>query len=71
MGTSANGTASLLDALSQDLEQVTESKDSCESGLLLEAFQMFTQASSSLETAFHQLQARTRRLSEELAAKNR
>jgi signal transduction histidine kinase len=71
MGMSANGTASLLDALSQDLEPVPESKDSHEAGLLLEAFQMFTQASSSLETAFHQLQARTRRLSEELAAKNR
>ncbi len=42
-----------------------------EARLLLEAFEMFTQASSSLETAFQQLQARAQRLSEQLAAKNR
>ncbi len=45
--------------------------DSMEARLLLEAFQTFTQASSSLETAFEQLKARARRLSEELEAKNR
>ncbi len=39
--------------------------------LLLEAFETFTQASSSLESAFQQLRERARRLSEELAAKNR
>jgi PAS domain S-box-containing protein len=39
-------------------------------GLLLQAFEMFTQASSSLEAAFQQLQARAQRLSEELETKN-
>jgi PAS domain S-box-containing protein len=38
--------------------------------LLLQAFEMFTQASSSLETAFQQLQEHARNLSEELEAKN-
>jgi len=42
-----------------------------ETRLLLDAFETFTQASSSLESAYQQLQLRTRRLSEELAAKNR
>ena len=46
-------------------------RESLESTLLLEAFQSFTQASSSLESAFQRLQERTRRLSHELAAKNR
>jgi len=39
--------------------------------LLLEAFEVFTQASISLESAFQQLQERARRLSEELERKNR
>ncbi len=38
--------------------------------LLLQAFEMFTQASSSLESAFSQLQARVDRLTRELEAKN-
>ncbi len=42
-----------------------------EAHLLLEAFQTFTQASSSLESAFQQLQEHAQRLSEELEAKNR
>jgi len=42
-----------------------------EAHLLLEAFQTFTQASSSLESAFQQLQEHARKLSEELEAKNR
>ncbi len=42
-----------------------------EARLLREAFEVFAQASSSLETAFHQLQERARRLSEELEQKNR
>ena len=41
-----------------------------ETGLLIEAFEMFTRASSSLETAYSQLQAKAQRLTEELAAKN-
>jgi signal transduction histidine kinase len=41
-----------------------------ETKLLLEAFEMFTQASSSLESAFSQLQERVHRLTEELEAKN-
>jgi signal transduction histidine kinase len=48
-----------------------ESRESGEAHLLLQAFQMFTRASSSLESAFQQLQARAQRLSEELEAKNR
>ncbi len=42
-----------------------------EAHLLLEAFQTFTKASGSLESAFQQLQARAQRLSEELEARNR
>jgi len=42
-----------------------------EANLLLEAFQTFTKASDSLESAFQQLQARAQRLSEELEARNR
>jgi PAS domain S-box-containing protein len=38
--------------------------------LLLQAFEIFTQASSSLESAFGQLQERVRKLTEELEAKN-
>jgi PAS domain S-box-containing protein len=45
-------------------------KNQGEKGLLLQAFEMFTQASSSLESAFSQLQARVQRLTEELEAKN-
>ncbi len=46
-------------------------RDSAEAGLLLQAFEMFTRASGSLETAFQQLQARAQRLSDELEMKNR
>lgn len=42
-----------------------------EAKLLLDAFQSFTSASSSLEAAFRRLEARTRELSTELAEKNR
>jgi two-component system sensor histidine kinase FlrB len=45
-------------------------RDAGETKLLLQAFEMFTQASSSLESAFNQLQARVQRLTEELEAKN-
>jgi len=41
-----------------------------ETGLLIEAFEMFTKASNSLETAYSQLQAKAQRLTEELEAKN-
>jgi signal transduction histidine kinase len=41
-----------------------------ETGLLIEAFEMFTKASSSLETAYSQLQAKAQKLTEELEAKN-
>lgn len=47
-----------------------EKREPGETRLLLEAFEMFTQASSSLESAFSQLQARAQRLTEELEAKN-
>jgi PAS domain S-box-containing protein len=45
-------------------------RETGETKLLLQAFEMFTQASSSLESAFSQLQARVQRLTEELEAKN-
>jgi PAS domain S-box-containing protein len=41
-----------------------------EARLLLEAFEVFTQASNSLESAFQQLQERAHKLSEELERKN-
>jgi len=71
MATSSNATVGQMDPLSINLNMLRQNKDAGEAGLLLEAFQMFTQASSSLESAFQQLQDRTRRLSDELAAKNR
>ena len=45
-------------------------KEQGEKRLLLQAFDMFTQASSSLESAFSQLQARVQRLTEELETKH-
>jgi PAS domain S-box-containing protein len=45
-------------------------RESGERNLLLQAFEIFTQASSSLESAFSQLQERAQRLTEELEAKN-
>jgi signal transduction histidine kinase len=48
----------------------SECREDGEKILLMKAFQMFTQASSSLETAFTQLQEKARRLTEELEAKN-
>jgi signal transduction histidine kinase len=47
-----------------------EKGESGETKLLLQAFEMFTHASSSLESAFSQLQAHAQRLTEELEAKN-
>jgi nitrogen fixation/metabolism regulation signal transduction histidine kinase len=47
-----------------------EKKQQGEKDLLLQAFEMFTNASSSLESAFSQLQARVKRLTEELETKN-
>jgi len=44
--------------------------ETSEKGLLLRAFEIFTQASSSLESAFSQLRARAQQLTEELEAKN-
>ena len=46
-------------------------RPSGETGLLIEAFRTFTLASNSLELTFGQLQARVRRLTEELETKNR
>jgi PAS domain S-box-containing protein len=48
-----------------------ETDDGKESNLLLQAFEMFTQASSSLESVFQNLQLKADRLSRELEAKNR
>jgi signal transduction histidine kinase len=50
--------------------QIQEHSGAGETGLLLQAFEMFTQASNSLESAFGQLQLQVQRLTEELEAKN-
>jgi PAS domain S-box-containing protein len=49
---------------------VQGNREAGETRLLMEAFEMFTQASSSLEVAFSQLQAKAQRLTDELEAKN-
>jgi PAS domain S-box-containing protein len=59
---------SVTPALDSPLAHV--SRESGDSKLLLQAFEMFTQASSSLESAFDRLQTRVQRLTEELEAKN-
>lgn len=69
MATSPNGNVFQFDKRS--LEAMQQAKDSGAARLLLEAFETFTQASNSLEIAFQKLQVRTRKLSQELAAKNR
>ena len=56
--------------LAPDTEFVAASGNMGETRLLLEAFETFTLASNSLESAFQQLQQHARRLSEELEAKN-
>ena len=55
--------------MAAELEKM-DIQDSAETRLLLKAFETFTHASSSLESAFSQLQAHARRLTEELEAKN-
>jgi signal transduction histidine kinase len=45
-------------------------REAGETTLLMEAFEIFTQASSSLESSFVNLQAKVQRLTEELEAKN-
>ncbi len=71
MAASPNGTICRLDTQSTSPETARENGGAGKAHLLLEAFQTFTQASNSLETAFQRLQARTLRLSQELSAKNR
>ncbi len=53
------------------MEVMPNADRAAEARQLIDAFQIFTEASSSLEIAFQQLQNRARRLSEELTAKNR
>lgn len=71
MASTADGAVCGMDSLEINAAMIQGGRGAGEARLLLEAFEMFTQASSSLETAFRQLQARAQRLSEELAAKNR
>ena len=52
-------------------EYPENAQSSGETGLLIEAFRTFTLASNSLESTFGQLQARVRKLTEELEVKNR
>jgi len=60
----------------EEMEKVHEKAEKvdihnpAETWLLLKAFETFTHASSSLESAFSQLKAHARRLTEELEAKN-
>ena len=49
---------------------VPQKPEAGEAGLLLKAFEIFTQASNSLEVAFSQLQGRVHRLTQELESKN-
>jgi signal transduction histidine kinase len=51
-------------------ELVVDSQQTGEASLLLEAFEVFTQASSSLESSFSILQAKVQKLTEELESKN-
>jgi signal transduction histidine kinase len=53
-----------------DARFMPENQKTGETRLLLEAFEMFTQASSSLEFAYSRLQAKAQSLTEELEAKN-
>jgi signal transduction histidine kinase len=69
MGTSPSGAAIHFEERAGSA--IRPHKNPTEASLLIEAFETFTQASSSLESAFSELQARTRRLSQQLAAKNR
>jgi PAS domain S-box-containing protein len=66
--------ASELDSLGGHKQKVPAASSTMMAGddarLLLEAFEMFTHASGSLESAFTHLQARAQRLTEELEAKN-
>jgi signal transduction histidine kinase len=62
-----SGMASELEILGGNKQTIPAGDDR---KLLLEAFEMFTQASDSLESAFSHLQARAQRLTEELEAKN-
>ena len=50
-----------------DVRQAAECREAGETKLLLQAFELFTNASSSLESAFVQLQAHAQKLTEELA----
>jgi nitrogen fixation/metabolism regulation signal transduction histidine kinase len=49
---------------------ISGNQEGAEATLLMEAFEVFTQASSSLESSFITLQAKVQRLTEELEAKN-
>jgi len=71
MGTSPNGTVYQVHPMALGADGLADRQETGEARLLLEAFEMFTQASSSLESAFQELQERTRQLSDKLAAKNR
>ncbi len=71
MGTSLADITSGMAPLPSVFPVAQAGEASGETRLLLEAFEMFTQASSSLEAAFQQLQARAQYLSDELEVKNR
>jgi PAS domain S-box-containing protein len=64
---SAGSKAGIPTLSSSPAQEASETK---ETNLLLQAFEMFTKASSSLESAFGQLQSRVQRLTEELESKN-
>lgn len=70
MATNSNSPVSRAPQASSTCAGSASEKPGDGARLLLDAFEMFTHASSSLELAFKQLEERTRRLSEELAVKN-
>jgi PAS domain S-box-containing protein len=70
MALDAENAGSKVESAAFNSSLIQEEPEARDSKLLLQAFEMFTQASSSLESAFGQLQARVQRLTEELEAKN-
>lgn len=70
MATEIEGIEQNTGSIPIHVRQAAECREPGETKLLLQAFELFTNASSSLESAFVQLQAHAQKLTEELAAKN-
>ncbi len=70
MATELEGSGGKHEATAFNHCAVVENREPGETKLLLQAFEKFTHASNSLESAFGQLRAHAQRLTEELEAKN-